>query len=121
MACFGREYIMMPRHEKRNFVENVDYVSGVGYPGGRKGRKKLGLDYGGPKYIYTPKCIFGFDDDGSIFLKSVHKGVSLDEVAENTGFAIPNINDEIPVTPEPTDKELRILREEIDPKGIFFY
>ena len=38
MALFGREYVMMPHHAKRNFVNKVDYVSGVGYPGGIEGR-----------------------------------------------------------------------------------
>ncbi len=60
MALFGREYIMMPHHDKRNFVEKVDYISGVGYPGGRDGRKELGMETGGPEYIYTPKCVFSF-------------------------------------------------------------
>src|SRR5699024_1625012 len=70
MSHFGREYIMMPHHKKRNFVEKVDYVSGVGFPGGKKGREELGLIGGGPSYIYTPKCIFGFNTEGKIFVKS---------------------------------------------------
>ena len=43
MTCFQREYIMIPHHEARSFVERVDYVSGVGYPGGEAGRQALGL------------------------------------------------------------------------------
>lgn len=42
-SCFGREYIMMPNHERRSFVEKVDYISGVGWPGGAEGRRKLGF------------------------------------------------------------------------------
>ena len=119
MAVFGREYIMMPHHERRNFVKKVDYISGVGYPGGMEGRRKLGLTGGGPKYIYTPKCIFSFDDDGQFYVKSIHPGVSKEEIIENTGFDVGNL-DHVPATPEPTDEELRIMREEIDPKGILF-
>ena len=33
-SMFGREYVMMPHHEKRTFVKKVDYISGGGYPGG---------------------------------------------------------------------------------------
>ncbi len=117
MSVFGREYIMMPHHDKRNFVEKVDYISGVGFPGGREGRSKLGLSGEGPKYIYTPKCIFSFDDNGKIYVKSIHPGVMKEEVIENTGFELGNL-DHVPLTPEPTDEELRIIREEIDPKGI---
>lgn len=119
MGCFGREYIMMPRHELRCFVEKVDHISGVGFPGGMEGRKKLGLLGGGPKYIYTPKCVFSFDGNGEIFLRSVHPGVSVDEVVACTGFAFP-VPENVPVTAEPTDEEIRILREEVDVNGILF-
>jgi len=117
MAHFGREYIMMPQHERRNFVEKVDYISGVGFPGGQEGRKKLGLTGGGPAYIYTPKCIFSFKEDGTIYVKSIHPGVSKEDVINSTGFDIGGLED-VPLTKEPTSEVLRILREEVDPKGI---
>ncbi len=97
----------------------MDYISGVGWPGGAEGRRKLGFTGGGPKYIYTPKCIFSFDEEGIIHLKSIHPGVSKQDVIDSTGFSIPNIADDIPTTPEPTDEELLILREQADPNGIF--
>lgn len=117
MAYFGREYIMMPRHERRNFVEKVDHISGVGFPGGREGRRRLGLTGGGPAYIYTPKCVFSFKDDGSIYVKSIHPGVSKEDVIQSTGFDVGDLDD-VPITKEPTSEELRILRDEIDPNGI---
>ncbi len=117
MALFGREYIMMPHHERRNFVEKVDYISGVGFPGGREGRAKLGLRGGGPAYIYTPRCIFAFDEEGKIYVRSIHPGVTRQEVMDNTGFELGDL-DSVPTTPLPTEEELRILREEVDPRGI---
>jgi glutaconate CoA-transferase subunit B len=119
MSLFGREYIMMPHHEKRNFVEKVDYISGVGFPGGKAGRDKLGLRSNGPAYICTPKCIFSFDDEGIIYVKSIHPGVTKRDVTENTGFDVGDLSN-VPLTSEPTDEELRILREDVDPKGILF-
>ena len=116
-ACFGREYIMMPNHDKRNFVEKVDYVSGVGQMGGAAGRRALGLKGGGPKYIYTPKCVFAFDGEGKIYVRSIHPGVTTEEVIESTGFELGDLSG-VPTTPEPTDEELRILREEVDPNGL---
>src|SRR3546814_3924649 len=44
MTLFGREYIMMAHHDTRRFVEKVDFISGVGYPGGLAGRHELGLE-----------------------------------------------------------------------------
>lgn len=117
LALFRREYLMMPHHERRNFVERVDYISGVGYPGGGEGRRRLGLDMGGPEWVVTPKCIFDFDkDEGRIRLRSIHPGVSIDEVRQSTGFEIRETKPE--VTQEPTAEELEILRREVDPTGM---
>lgn len=117
MSLFGREYIMMPHHDRRNFVEKVDHISGVGYPNGRQGRIRLGIKPDGPQYIYTPKCVFSFDAKGKIFVKSIHPGIEIDDITENTGFDVENLKN-VPRTKEPTDEELRLLREVIDPKGI---
>lgn len=116
MTCFGREYLMMPHHKARNLVERVDYVSGVGYPGGSEGRAHLGLDRGGPKWIVTPKAIFDFDTKaGAARLASIHPGIAAEDVRANTGFAI---STDVPSTPAPTREELAILRREVDPNGI---
>lgn len=117
MAVFGREYIMIPHHEKRNFVDKVDHISGAGFPGGRANRKKLGLSGKGPIAVYTPKCIFGFDKSGRIYVQSIHPGVTEEELRDATGFDLGDLSC-IPTTTEPTAEELRMLREEIDPKGI---
>jgi glutaconate CoA-transferase subunit B len=117
MTIFGREYIMMPHHTRRVFVEKVDYVSGVGYPGGLAGRKALGLSGGGPEWIVTPDCIFDFDKEaGQARLKSVHHEEARGRLAANTGFALADL-DRVPSTPLPTDEEIRLLRYQIDPRG----
>ncbi len=114
---FGREYIMMPHHAARSFVDKVDHISGVGYPEGREGRKKMGLTGSGPCKIYTPKCIFSFDEKGTLFLESIHPGIDPEDVISNTGFDLGDIS-HIKTTQIPTEEELRILREEVDPKHI---
>jgi len=44
--------------------------------------------------------------------------VRLEDVVENTGFPL-HIPEQVPVTPPPTTEELRLLREEIDPEGVY--
>ena len=118
MTLFGREYVMMPHHDRRNFVEKVDFVSGVGYPGGIEGRRRLGLDHGGPCMVVTPKCVFEFDRErGAIRVRSIHAGVSVSELQEATGFDLGDL-ERVPTTEPPTDNELRELREQIDPRNI---
>jgi len=120
MTLFQREYIMMPHHERRNFVEKVDFISGVGFPGGLKGRQELGLDWGGPALVITPKCVFNFDrDNGHIKVRSIHNGVSHTELRDATGFDLGDLRD-VPATPLPDEDDLRIIRQEIDPRRILF-
>ncbi|RKP57734.1 hypothetical protein [Pararobbsia silviterrae] len=116
MALFGREYVMMPHHGARNFVDRVDYISGVGYPGGEKGRRALGLRSGGPEWVVTPKCIFDFDRvNGAIRVKSIHSEADRD-LQSHTGFDVSAA--EAALTRTPTTEELDILRRHVDPKGI---
>jgi glutaconate CoA-transferase subunit B len=119
LAFFGREIIMMPHHDRRNFVEKVDFVSAVGYPGGVAGRRELGLDVGsGPAFVITPLCVFDFDlESGRMRVKSVHDGVDPAEVRASTGFELGDLSD-VPVTPAPGPADLEILRTRVDPRGI---
>ncbi len=119
LAFFGREIIMMPHHDRRNFVEKVDFVSAVGYPGGVAGRRELGLDVGsGPALVITPLCVFDFDlESGRMRVKSVHDGVDPADVRASTGFELGDLSD-VPVTPAPGPADLEILRTRVDPRGI---
>ena len=117
-SMFGREYVMMPRHDSRTIVGKVDYVAGVGYPGGIEGRKALGIVRGGPELVITPKCIFDFEKAaGRMKVRSIHPGVDIDDLRASTGFDLGDLSS-IPRTRAPTPQELRIIREEIDPRGI---
>lgn len=86
-------------HSRSIFVEKVEFVT----------------SQGNLERIVTPLCVFLFKD-GELVLDSIHPGVSRDDLANNTGFRIPNLAD-APVTPEPTDEELSILRA-IDPDNV---
>lgn len=117
MADFNREYIMVPHHDSRTLVEHVDCVCGVGYPGGRQGRKSLGLRGMGPRAIYTPKCVFTFDDTGKICVESIHPGITPEDLQENTGFDLGDLSN-VPQTALPTEEELALLRKQVDPRGM---
>jgi len=117
-ALFGREIIVLD-HEKRNFVDKVDFISGVGYLDGPGAREKLGLIGDGPCLVLTDKAIFDFDPKTKLArLRSIHPGTSLDWVIKNTGFTHDYIPMSVPETPAPTDEEIRLLREVIDPRGV---
>jgi acyl CoA:acetate/3-ketoacid CoA transferase beta subunit len=107
----------VPNHSAKVFVEKVDVVSGVGYDraaelGERSAR------FHEIRRVVSNLGVFDFDTaDHSMRLASVHRGVSVDQVVENTGFALA-VEGEVPETRPPGDEELRILREVLDPLGI---
>lgn len=86
-------------HSPRIFVKEVPFVTSSG-----------NLDR-----IVTPLCVFRFDR-GRLVLDSIHPSVSREDLAENTGFAIPNLH-EVPVTVPPSSEELAELRR-VDPEGV---
>lgn len=116
-SLFGREIIIMP-HEKRNFVDRVDFISGAGYLDGPGARERRGLHRGGPCMILTDKAIFRFAPETRLaVLASVHPGIDVDEVVASTGYTHDFVPATVGVTPAPTAEELRLLRQVIDPSG----
>src|ERR1700761_625798 len=118
MAAFtNRYYLFTLLHNKRTFVPKVDYISALGWGDGPGTREKLHIPGGGPRYCYTPLCVMDFEPETKrMRLHSVHPGVTVEDVVENTGFelVIPN---GVPQTPPPTARELAVLRQRVDPTG----
>jgi glutaconate CoA-transferase subunit B len=105
-------------HNKRRFVEKVDFLTSPGYLTGPGAREEAGLPArSGPYKIITNLAVLGFDEETRrMRVESLHPGVTLEHVIENTGFAL-IIPDSIRETEEPTADRLRILREEVDPNS----
>jgi acyl CoA:acetate/3-ketoacid CoA transferase beta subunit len=99
----------IPRHSKRVLVEAVDVVSGAGYD-------KAAGPFHEIRGVVTNLSVFDFaTPDRSIRLVSVHPGVDLEEVHDQTGFALPD--NEVATTREPTSQELELIRTVLDPDG----
>lgn len=115
-SLFGREYIIM-EHRRRSFVAQVDFITGVGYPGGAQGRTRLGLSRGGPRLVVTDLAVLGFNAATKrMQVESLHPGVRLEQVQEQTGFPL-LVREPLLTTPPPTPAELAILRHTVDPHG----
>jgi glutaconate CoA-transferase, subunit B len=110
-------YLWSTTHDARTFVERLDFRSGIGWGDGGDHRARLGLP-GGPQLCVTNLCVFDFDPDSKrMRIRSVHPGVTVDQVVEATGFELARAAGDVPETDAPTDEELRILRDEVDPTG----
>ncbi len=116
-AWANRCYLMTP-HQKRRFPENVDFMTSAGYLGGRKQREATGVRGGGMLAVVTDIGIMEPDADGELILTGLHPGRTAEEAKANTGWDLkcaPVLRTTEPVT----EKELSILREELDPRGIY--
>ena len=113
----NRCYIITP-HQKRRFPEKVDFITSAGFLGNRKEREASGVSGKGPQGVVTHLGILEPDENGEMILTQLHPGASIEQVKENTGWPI-KIANNLAITIAPSPEELRILREELDPDGIY--
>jgi glutaconate CoA-transferase, subunit B len=106
-------YIVMGRHDARTFVERVSLISALG---DATERRRLRFPGGGPRLVLSPLGVFDFDPDGELRVRSLHAGVTPEQVREATGFTL-KVPDDAPVTLAPTDVELATLRTRVDVHG----
>ena len=106
----------VPNHSTRSFVERVDMVCGVGYDRAAAAGPAA-TRFHDVRAVVSNLGVFDFDTpDHSMRVRSLHPGVSMDEVAEATGFELV-VPDEIPTSRLPTDEELDLMRSVLDPAG----
>ena len=106
----------VPRHSRRVFVERADMVSGIGYD------RAAGLGPAAARFhelrvVVTNLAVLDFGGpDHGMRIRSVHPGVSVDDVTGATGFPL-TVPAEVPVTRRPTPHELALIRDRLDPAG----
>lgn len=107
--------IVIMRQTARGFVPKVDFLTTPGYLSGPGAREAAGLPKGtGPYRVVTNLAIYDFDEQTRrMRLMSLNPGVTVDDVVANTGFEV-IIPETVGRNEEPTDEELRILRDDVD-------
>ena len=104
----------VPDHSRRSFVEHVDMVCGVGY------ERAAAAGPGATRFHRVPCVVsnlgvFDFEAPGRVMrLRSVHPGVTVDDVVAATGFELV-VDDDVAESRLPTDEELELLRNVLDP------
>jgi len=116
-AWANRCYIMTP-HQKRRFPEKLDFRTSAGFLGGRAERQAASLRGGGPQAVVTDLGILEPDETGELVLTALHPGATVEQAVQNTGWALQSVPEPVRTAP-PSADELRILREELDPQGIY--
>ncbi len=118
IASNVKKIIVITPHEKRRFVEKVDFRTSPGFLDGKQAWKLLKLQGGGPYAVITDLCVMKFDDStGEMTLVSLHPGVTVEKVQENTPWKL-KIAAKLETTPVPTEKELAVVRA-LDPERMY--
>ena len=116
-AWANRCYIITP-HQKRRFPEKVDFRTSAGFLGGRAERDAAGLRGGGPLVVVTNLGLLEPDETGELVLTALHQECTVEQVKENTGWPL-KVSSDLRTTEPLLESELKLLREELDPEGIY--
>ncbi len=119
IAIHARRILVIMRQAQRSFVERLDFRTTPGHSGNPAHDAHRGWHGSGPTNVVTDLATYGFDEaSGEMLLRTLHPGVTLDDVRANMGWE-PRIADDLEETPAPTEEELRLIREELDPGGVY--
>jgi glutaconate CoA-transferase subunit B len=117
IAASCKEVVVVVRHNRRAFVDRVDFVTSVGFGAGAGDRQRLGLRGAGPRTVITDLGILRPDPGTEeLTLTQLHPGVQPDQVIAATGWPLA-VAPELTVTEPPTDRELAVLRQLEATKG----
>jgi len=111
IASLAHRFVVLLEHKKERLPERVSFLTSPGYGDGGDWRERVGLPRGGPSAAITTKAVLRFGDGGKeAYLDSVHPGVEVDDVVENTGWKLA-VAENIKTTTPPSDQELRAIRD----------
>lgn len=116
IAAMAERLIVVIDHRKHRLVERVDYVTSPGFLDGGDARARAGLAGAGPTAVITDRAILRpHGPTNELHLATVHPGHTVEEVVENTGWALKSVP-EVGETPPPSAEELAALHR-IDKEG----
>lgn len=111
ISSSAKEVLVIVKQSKRTFVEQVDFITSVGYLTGGDARKKAGLPGKGPVAVITDLCILRPNTESrELEVTSIHPGVDRDMIVRNTGWEI-RFAESCNETALPTAHELQVLRD----------
>ena len=119
IATNAQRTFMIMRLKRRAFVEKLDFVTSPGHLSGGDSRSRLGLPGKGPEVVITDRAILNFDNaEREMQLSALYPGLSEEDVRAEIGWELrcaPKLEEVSPPLPE----ELRLMREELDPSGMY--
>lgn len=117
VASFVPRCIAFMQHERKKFVNQLDYLTSPGQLKGHGSREAAGLRPGGVNTVITNKAVMRMDTDtGEMYLDAYYPGVTIEDILDNMQFHIDSSR-AVPAV-EPTPSELKALRNKCDPQRL---
>jgi glutaconate CoA-transferase subunit B len=114
----GQTFIIM-RLKRRAFVEKLDFLTSPGHLDGSDSRAKLGLPGSGPQIVITDRALLRFDQESAeMTLTELAPGESVESIQAEVGWQL-NVSPQLSVMEPPTEDEMRVIRHELDPEGLY--
>lgn len=119
IAINAQRTFMIMRLKRRAFVDKLDFLTSPGHLTGGDSRARLGLPGGGPELVITDKAILNFDNpQREMQLSELYPGVTVKDVQAEVGWEL-RLAATIGETAGPTVEELHLIRDEVDPQGMY--
>lgn len=119
IAIHARQILVIMRQAQRSFVDKLHFRTSPGHSGDPAHDAARGWWGSGPTSVVTDLGTYSFDEaTGEMTLMTMHPGVTLEGVKENMGWD-PRVTPDLGVTEPPSDEELRLIRQELDPGGVY--
>jgi glutaconate CoA-transferase subunit B len=118
IAIHAGKCIIILKQTKKSLPAKIDFITSAGFIDGRDGRKKYGMPGRGPALVITDLGVYGFSPKTQeMVLTEIHPGVTVEKVKDNIGWDV-KISRKLGTTAPPTEEELRIIRQDLDPGKI---
>jgi len=119
IAINARRIFMIMRLSKRAFVGKIDFQTSPGHLDGGDARQRLGMPGYGPDQVITDKALFTFDNpEREMMLVELAPGQTVESVQASVGWPL-RVADSLREMTPPTAEELTIVREQLDPQGLY--
>jgi len=119
IAINARKTLIIMRLKKRAFVEKLDFLTSPGHMEGGNSRRNLGIPGAGPVMVITDRALFVFNDaSGEMTLAELAPGESIESIQAEISWPI-KISAEVKEMVPPRADELDLIREKLDPEGMY--
>jgi glutaconate CoA-transferase subunit B len=119
IAIHARRTVVISRLSRRAFPESVDFVTSPGHRTRAGTRRELGMPGAGPVRVVTDKGILDADPDtGELVLAALYPGTSAEDVRAGVGWPL-RCREILEEVAPPGPEDLRLLREVLDPRGLY--